>query len=217
MKYDLEGQIRHKIEFIEKFVPKHVKVTIIGYSLGTKITLRVLEHPKLSQQISKCYLLFPTIERIDKSSAGARFPILEKFYPLIRFSLSIFHLLPIGVKRFFTRLILNVAFLDVDNFDDSLLQATYPTCYEKTLFLYKDAYLKIRKRDDEIIERNLHKLKFYYGTFDEFVRKKFYYDLIENFPGIDAELCTKNYPHTFILRNSIGMAEMICNWIKEAQ
>lgn len=217
MKYDIEGQIKHKIEFIENYVPKHVKVTIIGYSLGAKIALRLLEHPEMSKKISRCYFLFPAIERLSKSFAGRNFPVIQMLLLMLRIFFLIFQMFPLSVKRFFIRLLLHIMFLDVDNLEDSFLQVTYPISLEKVIFLANDIYSNVQKRDDNLIEANLHKLKFYYGTSDQFVSKKFYYELVERFPQIDAELCKRNYSHSFFYRNSIEMAEMVCNWIKEKQ
>lgn len=217
MMYDLEGQIRHKIEFIERFVPKHVTVILIGYSVGARMSLELLDHPKFSDKISQCYLLFPAIERFAESAAGRNFPRIDKFFFIARFFSSIFHQFPMFIRRPFVRFALRFVGIDDDEFEDSLLQITCPVSVDKLWYLAMDSFYNIKELKDEIVESNLHRLKIYYGARDEFVRKKFYYNLIEKFPQINAELCTRNFPHMFMLKNSIEMAEMVCEWIKEKQ
>ena len=82
--YSLDGQIRHKIAFIEEFLPASCEITFIGHSIGCKIILEIMKELnsrqsqyKISnesvcqdQEVHKSYLLFPTIERMKQTPAG---------------------------------------------------------------------------------------------------------------------------------------------------
>lgn len=217
MFYDLEGQIRHKIEFIENFVPANVKVILIGYSVGARMCVELLDHQKFKDKITQCYLLFPAIERFGESAAGRMFPRIDKFFFIARFSASIFHQFPMFIRRPLVRFALRFISVDEDEFEDSLLQLTCPKSVNKLWYLAMDSFYKIKNLNDDIVESNLHRIKIYYGAKDEFVRKKFYYNIIEKFPKIDAQLCTKNIPHMFMLKNSVELGEMVCQWINEKQ
>ena len=82
--YSLDGQIRHKIAFIEEFLPASSEITFIGHSIGCKIILEIMkelnsrqsqyktskENVCQNQEVHKSYLLFPTIERMKQTPAG---------------------------------------------------------------------------------------------------------------------------------------------------
>ena len=70
--YDQQQQIDHKASIIKTYVPADCKVHIIGHSFGAKVALELLKMPELEKQIVKCYMLFPTIERIG-DTRNARF------------------------------------------------------------------------------------------------------------------------------------------------
>jgi hypothetical protein len=72
--FNLKGQIEHKIKFIEEFVPESCDLTLIGHSIGCKIALEVMRHFRnnSARQVTRGYMLFPTIERMKESPAGIR-------------------------------------------------------------------------------------------------------------------------------------------------
>lgn len=70
--YDLQQQIDHKANIIRNYVPANCRVHVIGHSFGAKVALELLKMPELEKQIIKCYMLFPTIERIG-DTRNARF------------------------------------------------------------------------------------------------------------------------------------------------
>ncbi len=62
--YDLADQVEHKRAVIEEFVPEGCRLYLIGHSVGAKITSELLRKPNVERKIEKCFMLFPTIERI---------------------------------------------------------------------------------------------------------------------------------------------------------
>lgn len=65
----LDGQIKHKLTFINKFVPKDVKLIFIGHSIGCYMILKLLDELD-SHHVLRCFMLFPTIERMAESPKG---------------------------------------------------------------------------------------------------------------------------------------------------
>jgi predicted alpha/beta hydrolase family esterase len=65
----LEGQIRHKLTFIRDYLPKDVKLILIGHSIGCYMILKLLDDLE-SHQVLRCFMLFPTIERMAESPKG---------------------------------------------------------------------------------------------------------------------------------------------------
>lgn len=61
-----------------------------------------------------------------------------------------------------------------------------------------------------------HKFKFYYGTSDGWSPLKFYSNLKEKVPDVDAIVCDKGIQHAFTIKSSSLMADMISGWIQES-
>ena len=84
--YGLDGQIRHKLAFINETLMKDCKITFIGHSIGCQIIMELMKElsyesancdktKSVSQTtptltINKAYFLFPTIERMRQTPAG---------------------------------------------------------------------------------------------------------------------------------------------------
>ena len=86
MLYGLDGQIRHKLAFLNATLTKDCKITFIGHSIGCQIIMELMKElsdedvnrdntKSISQTIptltiNKAYFLFPTIERMRQTPAG---------------------------------------------------------------------------------------------------------------------------------------------------
>ena len=68
--FTIEGQLNHKVEFIEKYIPEGVNLHLIGHSIGAKICVELLKRYK-ERNNAHAYLLFPVIQRFAESP-GAR-------------------------------------------------------------------------------------------------------------------------------------------------
>uniref|UniRef100_A0A8C7DS48 Lipid droplet-associated hydrolase n=1 Tax=Naja naja TaxID=35670 RepID=A0A8C7DS48_NAJNA len=42
--FGLQGQVEHKLKFLQKYVPKDVKLVLIGHSVGSYLALKIMEH-----------------------------------------------------------------------------------------------------------------------------------------------------------------------------
>ncbi|XP_048519495.1 lipid droplet-associated hydrolase isoform X3 [Dendroctonus ponderosae] len=78
--YGLKGQVKHKVDFLEKYLPHDAKVYLIGHSIGSYMALEVLNYPGINSKIIKTYLLFPTIERmaVTKNAFEEMDQVLER-------------------------------------------------------------------------------------------------------------------------------------------
>ena len=75
----LQGQVEHKLRYIDEFIPRQAKLVLIGHSIGCYIILHMLEQlPR--DRILICPLLFPTVERMAESPKGFYFTPLLKFF-----------------------------------------------------------------------------------------------------------------------------------------
>lgn len=49
--FGLQGQVEHKLKFLRKYVPKDVKLILIGHSIGSYIALKIM---KQSPELEVC-------------------------------------------------------------------------------------------------------------------------------------------------------------------
>ena len=212
--FNLKGQIQHKVEFIRNFVPDNVKIHLVGHSIGSKISMELLKFEDISDKVRHCYLLFPTIERMVESRNGILFfKFFDQFYFFIRLIYYAFSFVPLIIRTFilyaFCLLLGYPKF-----FLGTMLKLSSPKVLDKIWFLTRDEMKLVRDIDAEIIEKNLKRLKFYYGTTDGWVPVNYFNQLVKQFPGIDAELCEIKIDHAFVISNGSRMARMISDWIK---
>ncbi len=57
-------------EFIKKYVPENARIHIVAHSIGSWFTLNLLRDKEIADKVVKCYLLFPTIERMAETTSG---------------------------------------------------------------------------------------------------------------------------------------------------
>ena len=92
--FTLEGQIQHKVDFIESYVPKGVELLFIGHSIGSKIAVRLVDRFQSSHK-TRAYLLFPTIERMAQTPSGRKlWPVLGPLRRPVVWFVSLLNVLP---------------------------------------------------------------------------------------------------------------------------
>lgn len=210
--YNLKGQMDHKIEFIERFLPKDVKVYLIGHSVGSWMCLNLLKVPQFSQQVQHTYLMFPTIERMSESEKGRRVPTWDRYFFLLRLFYNTFHRIPTSWKRAVVSWQCKRDKMP-EEFVDHCVEYTNPPVIDKIWFLALDEMQTIRELDEENVTSNLNRLKLYYGTIDDWVPTEYYHEIVERFPDIDAELCKQKYEHAFVLKTGPELGKMVSEWI----
>jgi len=213
--FDLKGQVYHKAEFINKYVPDDVKIHLIGHSIGAYCGLELLKRPSIKSRIIKEYLLFPTLERMATSPNGKFF---TKLFPrLIWLALLIFwlfNLLPYRVRALFVYFYFSI-FRIQKHFVGTALKYARPSVVHKVIFMAVDEMEHVKELDVNIVQQNEKLLKLYYGTTDGWAPVRYYYDLKLKFPYIDAEVCQRGMEHAFVLRRGPEMGHMVADWIKE--
>lgn len=211
--YNLNGQVKHKLEFIRKYIPKNVKIHLVSHSIGAKISLEILKD-ELGEQVKQCYMLFPTIEKMVDSSNGFWFyKIFNRIFFILQFFYYAFHWLPLTVRTILIYVYCLCAGYP-EFFLGTILKASTPAVLDKVWFMAKDEMEMVREIDAETIKTNLHRVKFYYGTTDGWVPTDYYHELTKRFPGIDAELCSQKINHGFVVSHGPRMGRMVSQWIK---
>jgi pimeloyl-ACP methyl ester carboxylesterase len=211
--YNLAGQVDHKIDLIDRIPDQIKKIHAIGHSVGSWIIIDLLrKSPKFDQKVQKCYLMFPTVEKIAQSKSGKFFVAARPFFFIVHFFVWLFNCLPHGTREKMVKWYCRGM---PEEFHEHCFEHTKPAVVEKVLFMASDEMNQITEIDEEMVRKNMHRLKLYYGSRDAWVRKRFFYDLLERFPEIDAELCTKGYEHAFVLKSGKECGVMVGGWINE--
>ena len=104
----LKEQIGHKNKFLEGHISTHSKIILIGHSIGAYVILNLLRTCQRASDITKAFLLFPTVERMAISPSGRYVtPMVTYFKWLAIASGAAFSILPAFVKEFLVRWWLN--------------------------------------------------------------------------------------------------------------
>ena len=104
----LKEQIAHKNKFLEGHISTHSRIILIGHSIGAYVILNLLRTCQRASDITKAFLLFPTVERMAISPSGRYVtPLVTYFKWLAIASSAAFSILPAFVKEFLVRWWLN--------------------------------------------------------------------------------------------------------------
>lgn len=209
----LEGQIRHKLTFIRDYLPKDVKLILIGHSIGCYMILKLLDDLE-SHQVLRCFMLFPTIERMADSPKGQVATPLLKYLrwlgtliiqgcsylsPHVQFRIILWYFRSMSVP---------------DCIYNACMSIFDPFCASNVMYMANMEMKQVAKLDEELIQRYLPKLSFYYGSDDHWCPKSYYFEFMEKFPHADTRLCTDDHDHAFVLEGSQPMADIISSWIQ---
>ncbi|XP_041361090.1 lipid droplet-associated hydrolase-like [Gigantopelta aegis] len=211
--FSLGGQIKHKIEFIMQRIPDNVRLILIGHSIGCYMILKLMD--QVPHKILRCFLLFPTIERMALSPQGVYVaPLLYYLRWLAVLAVKALSYLSPHVQY---RLILRY-FKDF-KVPECALNATMslfdPVCVNKATFMANQEMQQVTRLPEDIIRKNISKLSFYYGSCDHWCPKEYCYQLKRKFPHADIYMCQNDFSHAYVLEASDKMADIIWSWIQK--
>ena len=69
--------------------------------------------------------------------------------------------------------------------------------------------------DYELVNELSENLWFYYGATDHWVPLEYHENLVKKVPNVDAEICSQNIPHAFVLSSSHKMAEIVAKKLSD--
>ncbi|XP_026531333.1 lipid droplet-associated hydrolase isoform X2 [Notechis scutatus] len=212
--FGLQGQAEHKLKFLRKYVPKDVKLVLIGHSIGSYFILKIMKHsPEL--EILRSILLFPTIERMAESPQGKLLtPLLCQLRYILYIPIYLATLLPERVKSFLVRFALNQQKLNDETLITTVTNMLNMDCIANIMYLASHEMRSVQERDNSTIKQHLNKLIFYYGATDRWCPLQYCEEMKMEFPDGDIRICEKGICHSFVLNSSKEMAEMITGWIQ---
>lgn len=206
----LQGQIRHKVAFIKENIPRNVKLFLIAHSIGCYIVLKMLD--QLDHSIGRCFMLFPTIERMAVSPNGKLYaPALKYLRWMAPFFVSLLYLLPNATKMWLIR-----HHFQAENLPECVHSATFGLlnafCVSNSLFMAHEEMQTVLELDVQLVQKNLQHLSFYFGTTDRWCPLEYSYELKKRFPTCDIRVCQGGHSHAYVLDASIEMADIVNDW-----
>ncbi|XP_021347211.1 lipid droplet-associated hydrolase-like [Mizuhopecten yessoensis] len=215
--FTLKGQINNKIEFINKHVPEDVRLILLGHSIGCYMILKMLD--ALSpRRVFRCFLLFPTIERMAASPNGT------VATPLLRWlrwlAVGAAHSISFLSPRVKYRLVLwhFGANKTSNNIPECIYNATMeiftPSCLANVLFLANEEMQQVDKLDADLVSRHADKLCLYYGQSDSWCPREYFYNVRDRKLKCDIRLCNRGYEHAFVIKASDEMADIVWGWFQ---
>lgn len=209
----LEGQIKHKVKYIKDHIPADVKLILIGHSIGCYMIMRILDEID-HQRVVRCFQLFPTIERMAQSPKGQVATPMLKYLrwlgtaivhgasylsPFVQYRLLLWYF----SGRKIPECVYNAS---INLFD--------PFCVSNVMYMANLEMQQVAHLDDDLVERHLPKMSFYYGEDDHWCPKSYYFDMKKKFPHGDIRLCENGYDHAFVLEASDEMGDIVWEWLQ---
>ncbi|XP_039605719.1 lipid droplet-associated hydrolase [Polypterus senegalus] len=242
--FGLNGQVEHKLAFLKQYVPREVKLVLVGHSIGCYIILEIMKRDPLLQ-VLKSVLLFPTIERMAQSPQGKLMtPMLCRLRYAMYVPIYLLSFLPERVKASMVRLLLHrlqtldescvsatINLFSVDCTANAMYMgsqemvqvmdrdnATIQENQEKlanAMYMGSQEMVQVMDRDNATIQENQEKLIFYYGENDNWCPVQYYEEIKRDFPKADIRLCNKGIRHAFVLDAGRDVALMMTEWLQK--
>ncbi|MED6265925.1 hypothetical protein CHARACLAT_030433 [Characodon lateralis] len=212
--FGLNGQIQHKLAFLQKHVPKDTSLVLLGHSIGCYMILEMMKRdPEL--KVLKAIMLFPTIERMSQTPQGkVMTPLLCQLRYLAYLPLFLLSLLPDNL----TALLIRLIFSSIPSLDPCVVRPSVELlsgdCAVNSMYLGGQEMRKVLERDNTTIQKNLDRLIFYYGATDHWCPVSFFQEIRRDFPQGDFRLCGKGLRHAFVLDSGWEVAQMVAEWIR---
>ncbi|KAK7862854.1 hypothetical protein R5R35_008453 [Gryllus longicercus] len=211
--YSLEGQITHKIQFLNKYVPPHVNIYFVGHSIGTYMILQVLKQcPEINARVKKSYMLFPAIHHLKDTPNGKLWGnFLLRIKSFLLFLAWIFIYLPIFIRK----ILIYIYFLIFPAKKEMIrptVKLLNPRALQNVFFIAQDNLDNVKELDHELIDELSDKLLFYFSITDGWAPLSLYEYLKKLHPQVRA--LTSSYKHAFVLEAGRDVAGRVSKWIE---
>lgn len=213
--YQIDGQVKHKINFVRDHIPPETPLILVGHSIGAYIILRMMTTFD-KDRIPMSALLFPTVERMATSPKGSVVtPMLRYLGWIATWSIyPVYYLIPESIQQWLTKW-----YFGQKNVPKCAIKATMklidPWAVAHAINMGKSEMAKVVHADHDVIRANLHRLMFYYGTTDDWCPVSYYQDMMKMHPTGDIRLDTRKMDHAFCLESSVEMAKILWPWLTE--
>ena len=142
----------------------HLKIILIGHSIGAYVILNILKKCNRTADVRKAILLFPTIERMAASPSGRYVtPMVTYFRWLAVGAAAAFSVLPEFVKRGLVWWWLNDKEQLKPATVDSVIKFLKPTSMNRCVTMAQDEMTQVVHLDEQV---GIHKAKVFTNSLD---------------------------------------------------
>lgn len=211
--FNLEGQIRHKLDLISNKIDKDSKIHLIGHSIGAWLLIEALDKQKeLLDKVASINLLFPTIQRMAEAQNGKYLnQIVRRFHVIAILLFTLVHILPESLKLFLISVYLKFNSLP-SHYSDRILKYLRPKVGEKVLYLAYDEMDRVVTLNTKALGDIKHLTNVIYSDRDGWAPLSYMDDLKKFQPEMNMKLVGIN--HAFVMKSSERVAEMVSDFIK---
>lgn len=175
------------------------------------MSLQLLKKTEIKLKIKKCYFLFPTMERL-KETPG--FFLVDKvvipYFEYLLLLAKVFDIVPLTVRTILCKIALTALGIPL-SLITPVMKIINPVYLPNIVYLAADEEQNVSEIDYELVEKNKELLKLLYGKTDPFVPKKFYKNIIEKIPDLDAHLT--HMDHGFMVKYDEELAATVTKWL----
>ncbi|KAK2710237.1 hypothetical protein QYM36_013777 [Artemia franciscana] len=158
--YTLHGQIQHKKDFLDEYIPHGSRICFIGHSIGSKVVVELMSHLDQTRpnDPKPCgYLLFPTIERMAETPQGQRLRmLLGPFRTPAVYASYMVYFLPEFVKNALVSWYISQPEKEdlISSVGQALKTVVNPNVLEKSLYMANDELAVVRELDVKSLIRH---------------------------------------------------------------
>lgn len=138
---------------------------------------------------------------------------VQKYFTIVHYVVKFASFLPESVLKIAISIVCWIRSIPSE-FMSSILMYIRPGVISKIICMADDEMDKVRAPDYGLIEKNKHRLTFFYSTTDEWTPITYYERLIERIPDVKAQVSSE-YDHAFVLKSSHEMGALLAEWIKQ--
>lgn len=201
------------MEFFRKYIPADARIHLIGHSIGSYMILELLEKPEISDKVCEVYLLFPTIEHMGNTDHGKFLTrYVKRIVWLIVFLAWIFTIFPKIIQTILLYSYMFIAGVPASENCESIRNLIKPGVLKRVFFLAFEELDQVKERNNGIIQRNVGRIRFYYGMKDKWAPGSFCERLQADVPNVNAQVTSFN--HAFVLKRSEEVGFIVSDWIK---
>ncbi|CAB3400148.1 unnamed protein product [Caenorhabditis bovis] len=214
-RFSLSDQVQHKLDFAREYLPRGLRVYMIGHSIGSYMLLSILPYIKDDFNLKKSVCLFPRLERVSESPHGIRLKKVistlttnDWLAKSISFWLDV---LPERTKRWLIRVNLTH-----DRTSPEILNAIseimHMHIFRNIIRLFNDELENLGPLDENLL---FHKemIYFYYGTNDGWCPLVLGENMKKKMSRGHVIIDDSGIEHAFVLRDSGLMAEKMLQFI----
>lgn len=208
-------------DFIHKYVPKGVKLHLVGHSIGTYCILNLLEQADIEERVLTCSLLFPTIQKLSSTPLGVFCKwLVRPILPLVILFSWLIAILPDKIACVLFAIYFWIVGSTREIYKDLLeptRQLVRPDVLRRVFHLGFSHINEVGEFKENVVKRwaKKRRMKMYYGARDLWAPVRYAYHVRHKCPEAHVDVCSKGYNHAFVTKYPVEVADMVVEWITE--